>query len=117
MTETLEEIAGQETVSDKPIEVQLLDPLAPDEPLPDPPRCDVLWIGKASTTAIPRAVEAWARVGTLVVSDRLDAADKGAAIGLVTEDERVRFEVDRPALASADLHASAQLLKLARSVQ
>ena len=112
VTGTLREIAARERVDGRPLEITVINPEAGTAV-----NCDLLWVGQDGTTGLPRAIAGWGGDGVLVVSDRPDAANKGAAIGLVTEAGRVRFEVDRPALRTSKLQASSQLLKLARTVR
>lgn len=50
----------------------------------------------------------------LTVSDIDGFVDAGGGIGLVTEDDRIRFDINRVTLQRFHLDASAQLLKLAR---
>ena len=52
----------------------------------------------------------------LTVSDAEGFIDNGGAIGIVAGEERLQFEVNRDALGQAQLTASSQLLKLARTV-
>ena len=55
-------------------------------------------------------------LGLLLVSDIDGFAEAGGSIGLVTEEGRVRFEINQASLLRDGLRASAQLLRLARSV-
>ena len=50
----------------------------------------------------------------LTVSDIDGFVDAGGGIGLVTEDDRIRFDINRNTLDRIHLDVSAQLLKLAR---
>lgn len=54
--------------------------------------------------------------GVLTVSDIDGFVDAGGGIGLVTEDERVRFDINQGTLARDGLRASSQLLRLGRRV-
>ncbi len=63
-----------------------------------------------------RAAAAAVQPGLLLVSDIDGFAEAGGSIGLVTEEGRVRFEINQASLLRDGLRASAQLLRLARSV-
>ncbi len=54
---------------------------------------------------------------TLIVGDTPGFAARGAAVNLYREGDRVRFEINRRALEHRHLHASYQLLSLARLVE
>lgn len=52
----------------------------------------------------------------LLVSDVRRAIDKGAHVALMSQDDRVDFDVNLAGLKMSNLKASSQMLKLARSV-
>ncbi|MEO8411703.1 MAG: YfiR family protein, partial [Propionivibrio sp.] len=52
----------------------------------------------------------------LTISDMEGFIDEGGGIGLVYDDNRLQFEVNRQTLAQAQLTASSNLLKLARNL-
>ncbi|HNO87252.1 MAG TPA: YfiR family protein, partial [Rhodocyclaceae bacterium] len=54
--------------------------------------------------------------GVLTVSDIDGFAEAGGGIGLVTEEDRVRFDINQAALTRDTLKASSQLLRLGRNV-
>lgn len=54
--------------------------------------------------------------GVLTVSDIEGFAEAGGDIGLVTEDSRVRFDINQLSLTRDSLKASSQLLRLGRNV-
>jgi len=54
--------------------------------------------------------------GVLTVSDIEGFAEAGGCIGLVTEDERVRFDINQASLQRDSLRASSQLLRLGRNL-
>ncbi len=74
--------------------------------------CNILYV--ADARALPAAGRA--APGALTVSDSTGFAEAGGMIGLVTLDNKVRFEVNLDAINDAGLKVSAQLLKLAKAV-
>lgn len=51
------------------------------------------------------------------VSDKLNFIRQGGMLGLVRDDSRLGFEVNLNAARAAELHISAQLLKLAKTIK
>lgn len=76
--------------------------------------CQVLYIGDDARTL---AGQARGRAGLLTVSDMPGFARSGGMIGLFTEGERVRFEINPRSAEAAGLKVSSQLMKLARVVE
>lgn len=75
--------------------------------------CQVLVVSDAEE----RRTGTWLKAtpaGVLTVSESEGFIDAGGAIGLVTADERIQFDVNIEALNRAGLKASAHLLKVAR---
>jgi dihydroxyacid dehydratase/phosphogluconate dehydratase len=56
------------------------------------------------------------RLNVLTVSDLPHFAERGGMIGLVRQQDRIRFEVNRTAAEKANLVLSSELLKLATKV-
>ena len=78
-------------------------------------RCHVAVVGPGGPRAEP-ALPPGDRHGLLTISDGGTAGGNGAAIVLVREDSRVRFEVDGARTAGSGLALSSRLLRLARRV-
>ena len=76
--------------------------------------CEVVFVAGSEQrrlNAILRELEAWP---VLTVSDIDGFVEAGGNIGLVTVDDRIRFDINRTTVESQRLRLSAQLLKLAR---
>ncbi|MDH5823954.1 YfiR family protein [Luteimonas sp. RD2P54] len=82
----------------------------------EPAGCHVAVVGAAGPGAEPALARALAGGGLLTVSDGGTVGSNGAAIVLVREEARVRFDVDGGRVAQARLALSSRLLRLARRV-
>ena len=78
--------------------------------------CHVVFISESEKRRLGPMLRMLASRGLLLVSDIEGFAEAGGSIGLVTEDGRVRFDINQASLQRDGLRASAQLLRLARSV-
>lgn len=78
--------------------------------------CHVVFISESEERRLGPMLRMLASRGLLLVSDIDGFAEAGGSIGLVTEDGRVRFDINQASLQRDGLRASAQLLRLARSV-
>ncbi|HLA35074.1 MAG TPA: YfiR family protein [Rhodocyclaceae bacterium] len=79
--------------------------------------CQVVFIAEADERHSGAAVRHLNKLPILTIGDIDGFIDTGGAIGLVTSDNRLQFEINRAALDQAQLKASAQLLKLARNLR
>ncbi|MEK8051758.1 YfiR family protein [Ideonella sp. DXS22W] len=79
--------------------------------------CHVLYIAEAEERRQQPMLRALAGEPVLTVGDAAGFTEAGGAIGVTLEDGRIRFDINRAALDSAQLRASANLLRLARSVR
>jgi hypothetical protein len=75
--------------------------------------CDVVYIGPSESSRFGQHINSLKGADVLTVSDIPEFADKGGVIGLFTERNRVRFNVNLDALKSANLKANARFLQLA----
>jgi len=78
--------------------------------------CHVVFIADSEERRLAPMLRMLASRSLLLVSDIDGFAEAGGGIGLVTEDGRVRFDINQASLQRDGLRASAQLLRLARSV-
>jgi YfiR/HmsC-like len=78
--------------------------------------CRILFVSSAETGSLSRIVEAANKQGVLTVSDLPHFAGRGGMIQFVTDDKRVRFEVNLTAAQRAGLTLSSELLKVATLV-
>ena len=76
--------------------------------------CHVLFLGN---DARPLAGLARGRAGLLTVSDIPGFAQSGGIIGLFSEGDKIRFEINPRSAEAAGLKLSSQLMKLAKVVQ
>ena len=76
--------------------------------------CQVLYLG---SEARPLAGQARGRAGLLTVSDMPGFAQSGGMIGLFSEGDRIRFEINPRSAVAAGLKVSSQLMKLAKVVE
>jgi hypothetical protein len=93
-------------------------PLQLDTPAsPDAARnCGILFVGRQEDGHADRWLAAVRDRPVLVVAESKAAADAGAAITFVVEDNRVKFDVNDQAAARAGLKISSKLLRVARHV-
>jgi len=79
--------------------------------------CQVLYISHAEQSRLKDIFAELEGHPVLLVASLPDFAGDGGMIGFVLDKHRIIFEINREALAQAELKASAKLLKLARIVQ
>ena len=105
----LDEVMRGESVNGHPIRVER----ARDEV---PAGCHVLYTAGDLDGQAALLQRVQRRQGLLVVGDSRRLFEHCGAIAFVVESERVRFDVNLPALSSRGLVASARLLRVAREV-
>ena len=102
----LDELARSQTLQDRPIRIQRgSDPSDLDS-------CAMIFLG-VPEHELPEALAAAERRGTLTVGEGEAFVRAGGAIGLVVDQQRVRFEVNLAATERANLRVSSKLLRLA----
>jgi hypothetical protein len=80
-------------------------------------RCDLVFVSSSERDNLPRILAAMRGAPVLTVSDVDQFAEQGGMIGLViTEDNHIRFNINKGAIERPGLRASSQLLHLARIV-
>lgn len=79
--------------------------------------CHVLFVGEGEERRLAPMLRAVAADAVLTVGDLGGFTDSGGAIGIVLEDGRIRFDINRTALDQAQLRASSNLLRLARNAR
>ncbi len=75
--------------------------------------CSVLFISSSEERRLDAILAAAQHMNLLTVSDIHDFADRGGVIGLVSEGDRIRFEVNLNAAGRCHLTLSSELLKVA----
>ncbi|MDY0039080.1 MAG: YfiR family protein [Desulforhabdus sp.] len=75
--------------------------------------CNILFISKSEQDKLAEILSFSHQRRVLTVSDMENFAAQGGVIGLITVQNKIRFEVNLEAARRADLRISSQLLKLA----
>ena len=78
--------------------------------------CSVLFISSSEEARLATILPSAQRWSLLTVSDLPRFAERGGNIGLITHNDRVRFEVNRASAEKSHLELSSELLKLATRV-
>ena len=76
----------------------------------------ILYVCESEKKELDKIIEICQSASVLTVSDIPDFIEKGGLFGFVTEDKKVKFEVNLIATNNEDLKISSQLLRLARRV-
>ena len=108
--ESLKAIAGQKKVGEKKIEV---NSITPDE---SEHTYQIIFISQTQSKEIEKIGKANNGKGVLIIAEESDKFDKGAAINLVTQDKKIRFEINQTQAKNGGIKISSQLLPLALSV-
>jgi YfiR/HmsC-like len=83
----------------------------------DSVNCRILFVSSIETGWVNRMAETASKQGVLTVSDMPHFASRGGMIEFVTDDKRVRFEVNLTAAQRAGLTLSSELLKVATVIR
>ncbi len=78
--------------------------------------CDILFIGSSEEDRLAAILAAVRHQVALTVSDIPHFAERGGMIGFVTQQNRIRFEVNRSSAEESHLLLSSELLKVAAKV-
>jgi hypothetical protein len=78
--------------------------------------CNILFISASEAGRLPGILPEARRMHVLTVSDLPHFVERGGTIGLVEEEGRIRFEVNRNAADQSHLGLSSELLKVAVKV-
>lgn len=78
--------------------------------------CSMVFVSEADSRQLPAVVRLLSGAPVLLVSDGRQAVDQGAHLALLFNDDRVEFDVNLLSLQKSKIHASSQMLKLARMV-
>jgi uncharacterized protein DUF4154 len=81
------------------------------------PGVHALFIGNAETMHARHILDDVANAAVLSIGESTDFAAEGGVIGLLVEAQKVRFEINTDAAATAGLKISSKLLALARIVR
>jgi hypothetical protein len=108
--EDLDQVMQDETVHGRPIVVRRIT--SPQEAA----QCQILFVHQWAGAPMSKVLDAIVATGTLTVSDDEGAAQRGAMIGLVTQNNRVKLQVDANRARDAGLTISSNLLRSAQIV-
>ena len=78
--------------------------------------CHVLFISASEAANLSRILEACRNLPVLTVADLPAAVASGVIIGLVMQEQRIKFEINMTKARSARLSISSKLISLARNV-
>jgi YfiR/HmsC-like len=78
--------------------------------------CSILFVSSSEEEHLATILDSAHRFNLLTVSDLKHFAERGGVIGLVVQQDRVRFEVNRTAAERCHLQLSSELLKVAAKV-
>jgi len=75
--------------------------------------CHVLYVGKSKSSAFASIKTAVAGKSTLIITDKSGLGKKGSGINFKTVNNKLKFELNQAAIASANLKVSSQLSGMA----
>lgn len=78
--------------------------------------CSILFVSSSEEKRLPVIISEAQRMHVLTVSDMPHFAERGGTIGLVNQEDRIRFEVNRTRAEECHLGLSSELLKVAVKV-
>lgn len=105
--EPLEEIAQSHKAGNKQIKIKRYNSLDEIE------KCNILFISKNLKISLIDILAKKDLKKTLIISEKVNYAQQGTGINFVIVDKKLKFEVNKKAIADAGLKVSSQLLKLA----
>lgn len=113
MYDALQDIAKTKKINNKKIEIVKCVANTPDNC-----KCQILFIPETTESKIFKEYcKASTFKNALIISEKQGSLDNGSAINFLIIDNRIRFEISVNTLSKCNLKASAQLLKLAVTVQ
>ena len=81
------------------------------------PGCHVLFVANSEAKRLPAILERTRTSSVLIVGEAAGFIDRGGMIGLATDDDRVRFDVNLAAADRARIKISSRIMALASSVR
>ena len=84
--------------------------------LQDAAECSVLFVSASEENRLPSILATAQQFSILTVSDIPHFAERGGVIGLMLQQGKIRFEVNRDAAEKSRLSLSSELLKVATKV-
>ncbi len=107
---SLEQIAKEARINDKPIVVHVLE--NPSEAA----GCDILFISRKCHFTLDKILPLVGK-GVLTISEQPGYAEQGTAFNFIIVNNKLKFEANLKAISSAGLKAGSQLLKLAKIIE
>jgi hypothetical protein len=107
MAEVLRETLAGRTVRERPVVVEEVRSASEA-------KVHILFVGAGEHFVLPRVLRQLEDRPILTVGDMDAFADRGGMVRFVLEEQRVRFEVNRPQIENAGLEISSHVLRLAR---
>lgn len=104
--EALETIATQKKVDGRSIELKMVEP-------EDNSFYQIIFVSKSQSHQVPELARKYMGTGVLIISEECKHSEHGAAINLITTDNRVRFELNQSSVRNAGLKVSVALANLA----
>ncbi len=106
----MDEVVRGQLAGDRTLAVKRLSQVQQEK------NCHMLFVSAAEKERMERVLGALRNAPTLTVGEGDDFAAAGGMIGLLIEDNKIRFEVNLDAAERAGLKISSKLLKLAKNV-
>ena len=106
----LKKICLNKKVKDRAIEIRQANDISEAE------KCDIFFIPQDENDMFKYINERLNGKGVLIVTEEKGMAQKGAAINIIEQDNKVRFELNENAIKKSGLKISSQLLALAIKV-
>ena len=107
---SLQQIAKEKTINNKPIVVHVLD--NPSQATD----CDILFISGNCRFTLDKILPMIGK-GVLTISEQPGYAEQGTAFNFIIVNNKLKFEANLKAIASAGLKSGSQLLKMAKIVE
>lgn len=108
--EVLDATVRRESIDGKQIKVQRLSRIQ------EATSCSVLFVSSSEENHLVTILPAAQRLSLLTVSDIKQFSERGGIVGFVSQQDRIRFEVNREAAEQSHLLLSSDLLKVAVKV-
>ncbi len=106
----LDDLVEGEKVKGRPIEIRRLSSLSRVG------KCQVLFIGASESGRLPGILDKLRHRSILTVSELPDFARSGGMIGLVNQNNKIRFQINLDAAKQAEITISSKLMQLAQNV-
>ncbi|MBS4099176.1 MAG: YfiR family protein [Sulfuricella sp.] len=103
-----------DTIKGQPVKDRKFDVTAIDAPTAVA-GCQMIYVPPSQERNLDKVLARARGNGILVVSDSEGFAQRGSMINLYIEDEKVRFEINLPAIESSGLKVSSKLLALGKA--